>query len=45
MAQNPRRMWRRNLDSPIFLAKVLAQKFKMMLGKKDSDPIKMPEDT
>jgi N-acetylglucosaminyldiphosphoundecaprenol N-acetyl-beta-D-mannosaminyltransferase len=45
LIQNPRRMWRRNIDSPIFLAKVFAQKFKMMLGKKDSNPIKMPEDT
>jgi N-acetylglucosaminyldiphosphoundecaprenol N-acetyl-beta-D-mannosaminyltransferase len=27
LAQEPRRLWRRNLDSPIFLARVLAQRF------------------
>jgi N-acetylglucosaminyldiphosphoundecaprenol N-acetyl-beta-D-mannosaminyltransferase len=30
--QNPRRMWRRNLDSPIFLTKVLCQRLRMMLN-------------
>lgn len=28
LAENPKRMWRRNLDSPIFLAKVILQKLK-----------------
>lgn len=28
LAQEPRRLWRRNLDSPIFLARVLLQKFR-----------------
>jgi N-acetylglucosaminyldiphosphoundecaprenol N-acetyl-beta-D-mannosaminyltransferase len=29
---NPRRMWRRNLDSPLFLSKVILQKIRMILG-------------
>lgn len=30
LAQNPRRMWRRNLSSPIFLTIVLCQRLRMM---------------
>lgn len=30
LAQEPKRMWRRNLDSPIFLAKVISQRLRMM---------------
>jgi UDP-N-acetyl-D-mannosaminuronic acid transferase (WecB/TagA/CpsF family) len=26
LAQEPRRLWRRNLDSPLFLARVLAER-------------------
>jgi len=33
LAQNPRRMWRRNLDSPLFLSKVIWQRIKMTLGR------------
>jgi len=33
LAQNPRRMWRRNLDSPLFLSKVICQRIKMTLGR------------
>lgn len=32
LIQNPRRMWRRNLDSPIFLAKVIHQRLCMMFN-------------
>jgi N-acetylglucosaminyldiphosphoundecaprenol N-acetyl-beta-D-mannosaminyltransferase len=32
LAQNPRRMWRRNLDSPIFLTKVVCQRLRMLLN-------------
>lgn len=31
LAENPKRMWRRNLDSPVFLAKVIAQKIRLIL--------------
>lgn len=34
LVQNPRRMWRRNLDSPIFLTKVVCQRLRMMLNSK-----------
>jgi N-acetylglucosaminyldiphosphoundecaprenol N-acetyl-beta-D-mannosaminyltransferase len=29
LAENPKRMWRRNLDSPVFLTKVILQKIKL----------------
>lgn len=32
LAQNPRRMWRRYLDSPLFLSKVIWQRLTMALG-------------
>ena len=32
LAQNPRRMWRRNLDSPLFLSRVMRQRLTMLLG-------------
>lgn len=31
LVYEPRRMWRRNLDSPIFLTKVVCQRLHMML--------------
>ena len=31
LAMNPRRMWRRNLDSPVFLGKVMAQAFRQRI--------------
>lgn len=31
LAQNPRRMWRRNIDSPLFLLKVIQQRLAMTL--------------
>jgi len=33
LTQNPRRMWRRNLDSPLFLSKIIYQRIKMILGQ------------
>jgi len=30
---NPKRMWRRNLDSPLFLSKVILQRIMMTLGR------------
>ena len=33
LAQEPKRMWRKNLDNPIFLAKVLRQRLEMTLQK------------
>jgi len=33
LAQDPKRMWRRNLDSPLFLSKVIWQRIKMTLGR------------
>ena len=38
LTQNPRRMWRRNLDSPVFLSKVIWQRIKMTLGHGDETP-------
>ena len=32
LAQNPRHMWRRNLDSPLFIAKVIQQRLTMTLS-------------
>lgn len=32
LAKEPRRMWRRNLDSPVFLTKVIAQRLRPALG-------------
>lgn len=36
LAQNPRRMWRRNLDSPLFLSKVIWQCFRRMLDHRSA---------
>ena len=33
LVENPKRMWRRNIDSPIFLAKVIAQRIKRIFQK------------
>ena len=33
LTKEPGRMWRRNLDSPLFLAKVIWQRFMMTLGR------------
>ena len=33
LGQNPRRMWRRNIDSPLFLSQVIWQRIKMTLGQ------------
>jgi len=30
LVQNPKRMWRRNIDSPVFLIKVIGQKIKLI---------------
>jgi N-acetylglucosaminyldiphosphoundecaprenol N-acetyl-beta-D-mannosaminyltransferase len=30
LMQNPKRLWKRNLDNPLFLAKVISQKFKRL---------------
>ena len=32
LAQNPRGMWRRNFDSPLFLSRVMWQRLSMILG-------------
>jgi N-acetylglucosaminyldiphosphoundecaprenol N-acetyl-beta-D-mannosaminyltransferase len=36
LAQEPKRMWRKNLDTPIFLAKVFRQRLQMILKKDTS---------
>ncbi|TKJ34795.1 MAG: glycosyltransferase [Planctomycetes bacterium B3_Pla] len=33
LAQNPKRMWRRNLDSPLFLSKVMGQRLSNILRR------------
>jgi N-acetylglucosaminyldiphosphoundecaprenol N-acetyl-beta-D-mannosaminyltransferase len=36
LAHEPRRLWRRNLDSPVFLAKVVAQRMGLPVARIDS---------
>jgi len=33
LALEPKRMWRRNLDSPLFLSKVIAQKINLLIAR------------
>lgn len=40
LTQNPRRMWRRNLDSPLFLSKIIYQRIKMMLRQSHTGGIR-----
>jgi N-acetylglucosaminyldiphosphoundecaprenol N-acetyl-beta-D-mannosaminyltransferase len=36
LVQNPKRMWRRNLDSPLFLSKVMRQRLMMTLRREST---------
>jgi len=42
LALEPKRMWRRNLDSPIFLTKVIGQRIKQMFYTRDADLRNLP---
>jgi len=44
LAENPKRMWRRNLDSPLFLTKVFIQMFKSKFVARPAPEV-LPEDT
>jgi N-acetylglucosaminyldiphosphoundecaprenol N-acetyl-beta-D-mannosaminyltransferase len=42
LAREPGRMWRRNLDSPLFLLRVLRQKAAMLLGENRAPVLRKP---